>query len=162
MCSVPAVLSAPISPVLHTQVSVAKLSYGLKLHLYTVSSCVVQRRALEAFHLDPEEWGVNVQPHSGSPANFAVYTALLRPHDRIMGLDLPHGAQVTSWLLHCHRLLHCCGLLACCQLWSRLHAQYHGLGPAAWQAESVLTRRHAQCIAVCACLAAFLVTMPFA
>ena len=50
-----------------------------------------QERALAAFHLNPSEWGVNVQPYSGSPANFAVYTALLRPHDRIMGLDLPSG-----------------------------------------------------------------------
>jgi hypothetical protein len=50
-----------------------------------------QKRALEAYHLDPNEWGVNVQPYSGSPANFAVYTALLKPHDRIMGLDLPSG-----------------------------------------------------------------------
>jgi glycine hydroxymethyltransferase len=50
-----------------------------------------QQRALEAYGLNPEEWGVNVQPYSGSPANFAVYTALLRPHDRIMGLDLPSG-----------------------------------------------------------------------
>ena len=31
-----------------------------------------QRRALETFHLDTEEWGVNVQSLSGSPANFQV------------------------------------------------------------------------------------------
>lgn len=56
---------------------------------------LVQKRALEAFHLDPNEWGVNVQPYSGSPANFAAYTGLLKPHDRIMGLDLPHGGHLT-------------------------------------------------------------------
>mmetsp|Transcript_27370 Transcript_27370/g.46054 ORF Transcript_27370/g.46054 Transcript_27370/m.46054 type:complete len:457 (+) Transcript_27370:80-1450(+) len=54
-----------------------------------------QQRALTAFHLDAKEWGVNVQPYSGSPANFAVFTALIRPHDRIMGLDLPSGGHLT-------------------------------------------------------------------
>ncbi|XP_055843899.1 serine hydroxymethyltransferase isoform X1 [Episyrphus balteatus] len=56
---------------------------------------LAQNRALETFDLNPEEWGVNVQPYSGSPANMAVYTALLNPHDRIMGLDLPDGGHLT-------------------------------------------------------------------
>ena len=54
-----------------------------------------QDRALECYHLDPKEWGVNVQALSGSPANFAAYTALIGPHERIMGLDLPHGGHLT-------------------------------------------------------------------
>ena len=54
-----------------------------------------QQRALDTYHLSPEEWGVNVQPYSGSPANLAVYNALLEPHDRIMGLDLPSGGHLT-------------------------------------------------------------------
>lgn len=54
-----------------------------------------QDRALQAFGLNKDEWEVNVQPYSGSPANFAVYTGLLKPHDRIMGLDLPSGGHLT-------------------------------------------------------------------
>jgi len=54
-----------------------------------------QRRALEACRLDPKEWGVNVQSLSGSPANFQVFTALCEVHDRIMGLDLPHGGHLS-------------------------------------------------------------------
>jgi glycine hydroxymethyltransferase len=53
------------------------------------------KRALNAYNLNSEEWGVNVQPYSGSSANMAVYVALLKPHDRIMGLDLPSGGHLT-------------------------------------------------------------------
>merc|ERR1740117_1314822 len=53
------------------------------------------QRALEACRLDPKEWGVNVQSLSGSPANFQVFTALCDVHDRLMGLDLPHGGHLS-------------------------------------------------------------------
>ena len=71
-----------------------KRYYGGNEH---IDACerLCQSRALAAYGLDGEAWGVNVQPLSGSPANFAVYTALLAPHDRIMGLDLPHGGHLT-------------------------------------------------------------------
>ncbi|KAM0991289.1 hypothetical protein ACFX13_009831 [Malus domestica] len=52
-------------------------------------------RALAAFGLDPEKWGVNVQPYSCTSANFAVYTGLLLPNDRIMGLDSPSGGHMS-------------------------------------------------------------------
>nr|XP_022916949.1 serine hydroxymethyltransferase isoform X1 [Onthophagus taurus] len=56
---------------------------------------LAQKRALQAFRLKPEKWGVNVQSLSGSPANFQVYTAIAEPHGRIMGLDLPDGGHLT-------------------------------------------------------------------
>jgi len=54
-----------------------------------------QERALKVFGLNPEEWGVNVQPYSGSTANWAAFLGMLKPHDRIMGLDLPSGGHLT-------------------------------------------------------------------
>ncbi|CAE7551059.1 unnamed protein product [Symbiodinium microadriaticum] len=54
-----------------------------------------QSRALGAFNLDPEKWGVNVQCLSGSPANFQAYAAVLEPHERIMALDLPSGGHLS-------------------------------------------------------------------
>ena len=46
---------------------------------------LAQSRALTAYRLNSEDWGINVQPYSGSPANFAVLTAIIGPHGRIMG-----------------------------------------------------------------------------
>ncbi|XP_047315089.1 serine hydroxymethyltransferase 7-like [Impatiens glandulifera] len=53
------------------------------------------KRALTAFGLDSSSWGVNVQPYSCTSANFAVYTGLLLPGDRIMGLDTPSGGNTS-------------------------------------------------------------------
>ena len=62
-----------------------------------------QQRALKAFHINEKEWGVNVQPYSGSVANMAVYLGILKPHDRIMGLDLPSGGHLTHGFMTAKR-----------------------------------------------------------
>lgn len=82
--------------------------YGGNEHIDKIE-LLCQKRALEAFHLDPNVWGVNVQPYSGkicliasffsfctgSTANFATLAGVLAPHERIMGLDLPSGGHLT-------------------------------------------------------------------
>lgn len=52
-------------------------------------------RALDLFGLDEGHWSVNVQPLSGSPANVAVYLALVSPGEKIMGMELAHGGHLT-------------------------------------------------------------------
>ena len=68
--------------------------YGGTEYIDLIES-LCQKRALDAYRLNPEEWGVNVQPYSGSPANLAAYLALIKPGDKIMGLDLPSGGHLT-------------------------------------------------------------------
>jgi glycine hydroxymethyltransferase len=79
-----------------------KYSEGLPFKRYYGGNEVIDKieslcinRALTAYKLDKDLWSCNVQPYSGSVANLAVYSGLLKPHDRIMGLDLPSGGHLT-------------------------------------------------------------------
>ena len=56
---------------------------------------LAQKRALALFGLAEDEWGVNVQPYSGSPANLAIYLALAKPGETIMGMKLMAGGHLT-------------------------------------------------------------------
>ncbi|OGF71879.1 serine hydroxymethyltransferase [Candidatus Giovannonibacteria bacterium RIFCSPHIGHO2_02_43_13] len=56
---------------------------------------LAQKRALSLFKLDPNEWHVNVQPYSGSPANMEILLALALPGETISGLKLSSGGHLT-------------------------------------------------------------------
>jgi glycine hydroxymethyltransferase len=64
--------------------------YGGCEHVDVVEQLAIER-AKELFGADH----ANVQPHSGSQANFAVYISLLQPGDTVLGLDLAHGGHLT-------------------------------------------------------------------
>lgn len=67
-----------------------KRYYGGCEHVDVAEQLAIDR-AKELFKAD---W-VNVQPHSGSQANAAVYLALLSPRDTILGMSLAHGGHLT-------------------------------------------------------------------
>ncbi len=67
-----------------------KRYYGGCEHVDVVEQLAIDR-AKELFSAD---WA-NVQPHSGSQANAAVYLALLQPYDTILGMSLAHGGHLT-------------------------------------------------------------------
>lgn len=56
-----------------------------------IAENLARDRAIELFGADH----ANVQPHSGSQANTAVYIAVLKPGDTVMGMDLSHGGHLT-------------------------------------------------------------------
>jgi len=64
--------------------------YGGCEHVDTVERLAIER-AQQLFGADH----ANVQPHSGSQANFAVYTSVLQPGDKILGMNLSHGGHLT-------------------------------------------------------------------
>lgn len=64
--------------------------YGGCEHVDVVERLAIER-AKELFGADH----ANVQPHSGSQANFAVYTSVLKPGDKVLGMNLDHGGHLT-------------------------------------------------------------------
>ncbi|MBE7540293.1 MAG: serine hydroxymethyltransferase [Opitutaceae bacterium] len=64
--------------------------YGGCEHVDKVESLAIERakRLFGAEH-------ANVQPHSGAQANFAVYTSVLAPGDKVLGMNLSHGGHLT-------------------------------------------------------------------
>jgi glycine hydroxymethyltransferase len=67
-----------------------KRYYGGQKYTDVIESLAIER-AKKLFGAEH----VNVQPLSGSPANFTVYTALLEPGDKILGMDLSHGGHLS-------------------------------------------------------------------
>lgn len=68
----------------------SKRWYGGCEHVDIVERLAIER-AKQLFGADH----ANVQPHSGSQANFAVYTSVLQPGDKILGMNLSHGGHLT-------------------------------------------------------------------
>ncbi len=74
------------------------LRYYKGVEYVNILESLARRRAAEAFatpEVLPDEIWANVQPLSGSPANSAIYAALVPPGSTVMGMDLLHGGHLT-------------------------------------------------------------------
>ena len=71
-----------------------KRYYGGQTYIDKIED-LCKERALKLFGLNEKDWAVNVQPLSGSPANLAVYLALVPKDGKIMGMTLSHGGHLT-------------------------------------------------------------------
>jgi glycine hydroxymethyltransferase len=69
--------------------------YGGCVHVDTVESLAISRAKTLFSPGNPEAVHANVQPHSGSQANTAVYLACLKPGDTLLGMSLAHGGHLT-------------------------------------------------------------------
>ncbi len=79
--------------------------YGGNAVVDNIENLAIER-ARKVFHLN-NEWHVNVQPYSGSPANMAVYFALLGVGEKIMGMGLPFGGHLThGWKVNFSGILY--------------------------------------------------------
>jgi len=67
-----------------------KRYYGGQTYTDVVESLAIER-AKKLFGAEH----VNIQPHSGAPANMIAYSAVLQPGDRVLGMDLSHGGHLT-------------------------------------------------------------------
>ncbi|HSR29182.1 MAG TPA: glycine cleavage system aminomethyltransferase GcvT [Anaerolineae bacterium] len=100
----PSIHGAPQEAILDYEVQLAHyrrysdLRYYKGVEYVDVLESLARRRAAEAFSTEtvpPEEIWANVQPLSGSPANSAIYAALVPPGSTVMGMDLLHGGHLT-------------------------------------------------------------------
>lgn len=67
-----------------------KRYYGGQEYIDVVESLAIER-AKKLFGAEH----INVQPHSGAPANMIAYSAVLQPGDKVLGMDLSHGGHLT-------------------------------------------------------------------
>jgi len=100
----PGTHGAPQAEILDYEVQLAyyrrysDLRYYKGVEYVDILESLARRRAAEAFAANgvpAEEIWANVQPLSGSPANSAIYAALIPPGSTVMGMDLLHGGHLT-------------------------------------------------------------------